>query len=88
MIKSISIIFPIFNESNRLKYCFEDIKKFNRSSNINEIQYVFVDDGSKDNSYFIINEFIRKNKRKDNKITYKIVKLITNGLPAFNPDSV
>ena len=79
MIKSISIIFPIFNESNRLKYCFEDIKKFNHSSNIKEIQYIFVDDGSKDNSYYIINEFIKKNKRKYNKITYKIVRLITNG---------
>ena len=78
MIKSISIIFPIFNEGKRLIYCFNNIKKFNNSSNIRDIQYVFVDDGSKDNSLILINKFIKDNKRKQNKIAYKIVKIKTN----------
>ena len=78
MIKSISIIFPIFNESKRLKCCFDDIKRFNNSSNIEDIQYIFADDGSKDDSCILINQFIKDNKKKKNKIAYKIIKIKTN----------
>ena len=78
MIKSLSIIFPIFNESKRLKYCFDDIKKFNNSSKVKNIQYVFVDDGSKDDSFVLIKKFIKINKRKKNNISYKVVKIKNN----------
>ena len=78
MIKSLSIIFPIFNESKRLKYCFDDIKKFNNSSKVKNIQYVFVDDGSKDDSFVLIKKFIKISKRKKNNISYKVVKIKNN----------
>ena len=50
MINSLSIIYPIYNEEKRLKYIFSDIKKFNKNTkNINK-EFIFVDDGSIDNS--------------------------------------
>jgi glycosyltransferase involved in cell wall biosynthesis len=51
MIKSLSIIFPLYNESKRLKYCFKNIEKFNKNSKIKNLEYIFVDDGSLDNSH-------------------------------------
>ena len=50
MIKSLSIIFPLYNESKRLKYCFQNIDKFNSNSKIKNLEYIFVDDGSLDDS--------------------------------------
>ena len=76
--KSISVIFPIFNEEKRLKYCFQNILKFNKSSFIKNIEYVFVDDGSLDNSLELIKEFLKKKYKFKNKITYKIVRNIKN----------
>ena len=62
MIKSLSVIFPVFNEEKRLSDCFNDIKKFNLNTKIKKIEYIFVDDGSReDKSNLIINKFI-KNK--------------------------
>ena len=62
MINSLSIIYPIFNEENRLHDCFFDIKKFHKKNNIKRIQFIFVDDGSSDNSKKIIEKFIKKKK--------------------------
>ena len=62
MIKSLSIIFPLYNESKRLKYCFKDIEKFNKNSKIKNLEYIFIDDGSLDNSYNLIIDFIKQNK--------------------------
>ena len=65
MIKSISIIFPIYNENRRLKDCFRDIEKFNKITKIRNIEYIFVDDGSRDNSFSLISQFLnKKNKSK------------------------
>ena len=50
MINSLSIIFPIFNESQRLHLTIQDIKKFNEKKRIKKLEYIFVDDGSKDDS--------------------------------------
>ena len=78
MIKSLSIIFPLYNESKRLKYCFQNIDKFNSNSKIKNLEYIFVDDGSLDDSYDLINNFIKKRKKKRTKIKYKIFKLKKN----------
>ena len=77
MIKSISIIFPIYNESERLKECFSDINNYNLITNIKNIEYIFVDDGSSDNSFNLISQFIKKNK-SNNKVKYKIIRNIKN----------
>jgi len=77
MIRSLSIIFPLYNESKRLRYCFQNINKFNNNSKIKNLEYIFVDDGSLDNSYNLILNFIKK-KRVGKRIKYKIIKFKKN----------
>ena len=74
MIKSLSVIFPMYNESNRLFRTFKDIEKFEKQKIINNVEYVFVDDGSSDDSTKKVNNFF-KNKKK---IKYKILKIKKN----------
>ena len=45
--KSLSIIIPVFNEINFLYRLFEQIKLYFNNENV---EIIFVDDGSKDNS--------------------------------------
>lgn len=71
MIKSLSIIYPIFNEEKRLFNIFIDIKKFNKKTYHINKEYIFINDGSFDNSKQKINEFIKLNK--SSKIKYKII---------------
>ena len=53
MIKSLSIIFPLYNEQKRLNKLFEKIKKFKFFKKKN-IEFIFVNDGSSDNSSLLI----------------------------------
>ncbi len=76
MINSLSIIFPIFNESQRLHLAIQDIKKFNEKKRIKKLEYIFVDDGSKDDSLQILAAFIKKNKKRN--INYKVLKIKNN----------
>ena len=62
MIKSLSVVFPLYNESERLSYTFKDIEKFRNKKLIKNIEYIFVDDGSTDNSIKILNNFFKKKK--------------------------
>ncbi len=78
MIKSLTIIFPLYNESGRLKYCFDDIEKFNIKKKIKSLEYIFVDDGSTDGSSQIIKKFINKKKREKNNVKYKLLKISKN----------
>ena len=63
MIKSLSIIFPVFNEELRLKSSFRHIKSFLKKKKKFNIEIIFVDDGSNDNSYNLIKSFIKKFKK-------------------------
>ena len=72
MIKSLSIIFPMYNETKRLFRTFDDIEKFQRRNLIKNLEYIFVDDGSSDDSIKKVLNFF-KNKKK---IKYKIIKII------------
>jgi len=58
MIKSLSIIYPIFNEESRLINIFLDIESFNKETKGIRKEYIFVDDGSKDKSKTMIKNFI------------------------------
>ena len=78
MIKSLTIIFPLYNEAERLKYCFDDIEKFNVKKKIKNLEYIFVDDGSTDGSSQIIKKFINKKKREKNNVKYKLLKISKN----------
>ena len=65
MIKSLSIIFPVFNEELRLNSGFEHIKSFLRKKKNFKTEIIFVDDGSKDNSYKMIKNFILSQNKKN-----------------------
>ena len=73
MINSISIILPIFNEEKRIKENLIKIKKFNLTKFIKIKEFILVNDGSKDNTKNIIDNFIKKNKK-----TIKNLKLINH----------
>ncbi len=60
MIKSLSIVFPLYNEAQRLFYTIEDIERFSKKIIIKNIEYIFVDDGSTDNSTQILKKFLKK----------------------------
>ena len=74
MIKSLSVVFPMYNEANRLFRTFKDIEKFKKLNFIKDIEYIFVDDGSTDNSIKKINDFFRNKKN----FNFKVVKIKTN----------
>ena len=63
MLKSISIIYPVFNEEERLSKTFLDIKKFEKVNKFIKKEYIFVNDGSFDKSLFIIKNEIKKNNK-------------------------
>ena len=77
MIKSLSIIFPVFNEESRLKSSFRHIASFLKKKKKLKIEIIFVDDGSKDDSCNLINKFI-KNFRSNNKTKFKVIKSKSN----------
>ena len=65
MIKSLSIIFPVFNEELRLNSSFDHIKSFLRKRKNFKTEIIFVDDGSQDNSYKMIKNFILGQNKKN-----------------------
>jgi len=74
MINALSIIFPLFNEENRLPQLFKEIKKFSIKNKF-IIELIFVDDGSIDNSLILIKKFKKENIKK---IDIKIIKYKKN----------
>ena len=74
MIKTLSVILPLYNEEKRLNNLFPEISGF-KFLNKNKIEFIFVNDGSNDNSYFLINNFISENK---NKLDLKLISYKTN----------
>jgi len=74
MIKSLSIVFPVFNEEKRLNSSFIHILKFIKKKNI-KIEMIFVDDGSNDNSFKKIYKFSKEIKKK---VKFKLVKSKSN----------
>ena len=62
MIKSVSIIYPVFNEEKRLRKTFLDIIKFEKSNKFLKKEYIFVNDGSSDQTLSIIKNEFKNNK--------------------------
>lgn len=56
--KSLSIIIPLYNEANRLNIAFTEILKFNGLNLFSRVDYIFVNDGSTDQSVDLIGRFI------------------------------
>ena len=63
MINSLSVVFPLYNESKRLHFTFKDIKNFNKGK-IKKLEFVFVDDGSIDNSTKVLKKNLKYLKKK------------------------
>lgn len=55
----VSVIVPVYNVENYLKECIESI--INQS--LNDIEIIFIDDGSTDNSFKILQEYKEKDSR-------------------------
>ena len=56
MSKSISIIYPLYNEEMRLNKTFLDIEKFDKSKIFFKKEYIFVNDGSSDKTLSLLKE--------------------------------
>jgi dolichyl-phosphate beta-glucosyltransferase len=77
MIKSLSIIFPVFNEELRLNSSFIHITNFLKKKKEFKIEIIFVDDGSNDRSYNLITQYIKKSK-KNKRITINVIRSLQN----------
>jgi len=60
--KKISIIIPCYNEQESIPYFYNEINKISKSMK-NDFEFIFVNDGSKDNTISIIKEYSKKDKR-------------------------
>ncbi len=63
--KKISIIVPCYNEEETIKYFYNEITKVFKNLNY-DLEVIFIDDGSSDNTLEIIKEY----HEKDNRIHY------------------
>jgi len=68
MIRSISIVFPCYNEADRLKYTFKDIQKFQENKVANNFEIIFVNDGSSDNTFQILKKYKKENTKLNKRI--------------------
>ena len=66
----VSVVIPVYNASLFIKRCCDSLF----SQTLQSIQYIFVDDGSSDESLFIINRVLDKNPSRRNQdliVSYK-----------------
>ena len=65
--KKITIVVPCYNEQEAIPYFYEEIKKVSNDMNSNaEFEFLFVNDGSKDNTLNVLREL----SKKDNRVKY------------------
>ena len=69
IIKELSIIFPIYNEEERLKKSLHKITKLFKAFKLIKIEIILVNDGSTDKTHELISAFVKSNG-KQNKIIY------------------
>lgn len=68
--KDLSVVLPLHNEGDNIFFVYQELKRELASEKSYEL--VFVDDGSKDNSFAVLQEIASKDK------AVKIVKLLSN----------
>jgi len=72
MIKSISIIFPLYNEEKRLLQFISNLKKLIKQLKKKNFEIIIVNDGSNDKSEYLIKKYLKNFKQKNIKyISYK-----------------
>lgn len=60
--KKISIIVPCYNEEQAIPFFYEEITKIAKEMKVN-FEYIFVNDGSKDNTIKVVKEYAKKDKK-------------------------
>ena len=60
--KKIDLVVPCYNEEESIPLFYEEIKKVRKDINVN-IEIIFVNDGSKDNSLNVMKELSKKDKQ-------------------------
>lgn len=63
MKKLISLVVPCYNEEESILILYEEIKRVSCELNDYEMEFVFVDDGSRDNTLKILKDFAKEDKR-------------------------
>lgn len=61
--KKISIVVPCYNEEESIPLFYEEINKNSKEIKDYDFEFIFVNDGSKDNSALIMKELAKKDKR-------------------------
>ncbi len=61
--KKISIVVPCYNEEEAIPLFYEEINKTSKEIKDYDFEFIFVNDGSKDNSTLIMKELAKKDKR-------------------------
>ena len=60
--KKISIVVPCYNEEDVLSYFYKEIKKQEREMDYVSFEYIFVNDGSRDNTLKVLKKLANKDK--------------------------
>jgi len=71
-LKAISVVIPVFNEEKNLILLHSQILKILQSCDLVDIEFIFIDDGSVDDSFNILNNMAIKDK------SIKIIKFTRN----------
>ena len=74
--EKITIVIPLYNEEERLNKLIKGIKNFSKAKIDKSYEFIFVDDGSTDDTAKKISQFIDKIKK--NKHKYKLIKSTDN----------
>ncbi len=61
--EKISVIVPCYNEEKAIPYFYDEITKISDKMKSLEFEYLFINDGSKDNTLNILKEYSKKDKR-------------------------
>lgn len=65
--KKIAIVVPCYNEQEAIPYFYEEINKISKTmNNRSDFEFLFVNDGSKDNTLNVLREL----SKKDNRVKY------------------
>ena len=70
--KKLSIVVPCYNEEEAIPYFYEEINKVSKEMK-NDFEFIFVNDGSKDNTIDIVKDLSKKDKRVNISIFQEIL---------------
>ena len=76
MINSLSVVLPVFNEEKRLDKTFLHIEKYLKKTKVKKLEFIFVNDGSVDESRKLLVNFL--GKKSNRKIKKKLVDIKKN----------